>query len=73
MHFEETCNELFKMMEEQDVNASVILRISTHSNEYGYLRIDKCRENIWSPAVKVAFQVLAKLIAIELENDIYKK
>lgn len=73
MHFEETCNELFKMMEEQDVNASVILRISTHNKEYGYLRIDKCRENIWSPAVKVAFQVLAKLIAIEIENDIYKK
>lgn len=71
MHFEETCNELFKMMEEQDVNASVILRIHTNNNEYGYIRIDKYRENIWTPTVKVVFQTLARLIAIMLENKLY--
>ena len=68
VHYEESDNELFKMLEEQRVNSQVIVRIKTHSNYYGYLRLDKFRETIWNADVNNVFQILASLYAIELEN-----
>lgn len=70
VHYEQNDNELFKMLEDQNVNSQIIFRIKTHSNKYGYLRLDKYRETIWQTSLKVVFQTLASLYALELERSI---
>ena len=67
-HYEQSDPEFFKMLEDNNSNSQMVIRIKTHSNKYGYLRLDKFREMIWNSDVKIIFQTLASLYGIGLER-----
>lgn len=69
MHLEAASERLQDYFVEQDINASVIVKCTTKTKKYAYLRVDLLRERVWTREEKIVFMTLAKLYALYSEID----
>ena len=54
------------------VFSSILIKVRTKSNLYGYIRVDGRHERIWTEDEKLLFQVIGNLYAYVLETKNYK-
>lgn len=61
--------ELYDTLNNQNVKAEIIAKISTRNHYYGYFRFDLVNDRIWQKESKILIQFLAHLYASELELE----